>query len=908
MSQEGTTAGSKEQSIFFAILVPMLLLVMAEVVIVLGILGASGIVSRLNHNDCAIMDKQVESRKEYLQHAFLDMAEEVDLLAAEVNASTQRLIDEGELDMASVDANATNSSALMKQIVEPMVKSLRECSASGVFVVLNTQDLSSAYEAGEFGRKPGVYIRDNDPSGAPSARNEDLVFERASTEVVQSFSITTDNDWKPMYDFSERIRDDEYDFLYLPFQTAFQTEGVKNASDYAFWSVAPLIGVGEERRCMTYSIPLVLADGMVYGIVGIDLAADYLKSLLPYGELISEDDGAYMLARFDGAAYEQLEGSQTLQTYPVVINGFRTIDNTEYGRVFSVDRGDESEYSTHTTGGQYYVSLVPFRLHNTNTPFEHQRWALMGIVPQTTLHLFADQVVMWIGMATFFMLILGFIGSILLGRSISKPIRDLSREVVKAEAQSTEIIKLPSTGISEVDQLTTAIASLSVDVASARRLEQERLEYERDFDLLTGLMNRRAFYRRSDAIFADPDVLKHAAIVMLDLDNLKPLNDAYGHDCGDKYIYQAARCFEDSVPSNVLVARVSGDEFFLLFYGYDSREHIEADIEKLRVAIPSTEFTLPDGKTTYINASGGVALYLEDSNEFAELMKLADFTMYQVKETGKNNIAYFDWDTYQQRTSVLHAAAELNELLNDFSLASYAFQPIFSAATGEVFAYEALLRVTLDNLKSPADVLVLARQEKRTEEIERLTWTRALECYRNLRSHSKAEEQAYVFLNSYANLSLDEEELAHIADTYSDIMGNVVIEITETEDMDEQATALKRAIPGFSGYFALDDYGSGYNSELMLLTLRPKFVKVDISIIRNINTSADKQRIVSHAVEYAHERDMMIIAEGVETADELDTLLDLGVDLLQGYYLAKPAEIPNGIAAEAIDRIAAHTG
>ena len=113
----------------------------------------------------------------------------------------------------------------------------------------------------------------------------------------------------------------------------------------------------------------------------------------------------------------------------------------------------------------------------------------------------------------------------------------------------------------------------------------------------------------------------------------------------------------------------------------------------------------------------------------------------------------------------------------------------------------------------------------------------------------------------------------------------------------------KRSIPGFSGELALDDYGSGYNSEIMLLELKPKYVKVDITIIRDIDTSIDKQRIVSNVVTYAHERDMLIIAEGVETTSEMKTLLGLDVDLLQGFYLARPAYVPEAINAEAIQLI-----
>ncbi|MBR0090527.1 MAG: EAL domain-containing protein, partial [Lachnospiraceae bacterium] len=121
------------------------------------------------------------------------------------------------------------------------------------------------------------------------------------------------------------------------------------------------------------------------------------------------------------------------------------------------------------------------------------------------------------------------------------------------------------------------------------------------------------------------------------------------------------------------------------------------------------------------------------------------------------------------------------------------------------------------------------------------------------------------------------------------------------DQMDEEATKKKRMIPGFSGRFALDDYGSGYNSEKTLLELSPTYIKADLSIIRNIDSSPDKQRIISNIVQYAHVREMYIIAEGVDSPSEMQTVCELGVDLLQGFYLAKEAPVPPPLSREASD-------
>ena len=133
----------------------------------------------------------------------------------------------------------------------------------------------------------------------------------------------------------------------------------------------------------------------------------------------------------------------------------------------------------------------------------------------------------------------------------------------------------------------------------------------------------------------------------------------------------------------------------------------------------------------------------------------------------------------------------------------------------------------------------------------------------------------------------------------TELCRRMVVEITEEESIDHEALERKRNAPGFSGMFALDDYGSGYSNENTLLELAPRFIKVDIAIIRGIDTSPDKQQILRNVVAYAHSRSMKIVAEGVETAAELRTVTELGADLLQGYFLARPAIVPEDIAPEA---------
>ena len=256
-------------------------------------------------------------------------------------------------------------------------------------------------------------------------------------------------------------------------------------------------------------------------------------------------------------------------------------------------------------------------------------------------------------------------------------------------------------------------------------------------------------------------------------------------------------------------------------------------------------------------------------------------------------------ESYRREAQTAQLRRDFQQLLTEERV-YYMFQPIFSARTGKVMAYEALMRSDMEALRSPATIMKLAREQGALYEIERLTFTKALETFDSLCRAGSVSGDAMLFVNSIANTCLSHEDGKYINSHWHELCRRMVVEITEEEEIDYEALERKRNAPGFSGMFALDDYGSGYSNENTLLQLAPRFVKVDITIIRGIDTSPDKQQILRNMVAYAHPRSMKIVAEGVETAAELRTVIELGADLLQGYFLARPAIVPGAIAPEAV--------
>ncbi|MBQ9068986.1 MAG: diguanylate cyclase, partial [Eggerthellaceae bacterium] len=609
-----------KRSIYSTLVIPMIALVVSEVFLFSGILFGSGVLQRLDQNDRDILVQQVITRRDSLQSYLVGTVGDLRGVANVLNAEAQRQLDEGTIDFDLLDSDPVESNELVNVAMEPLISTIRDKRVSGAFIVFNTHDLSPLSSTGEFGKKPGVHIHDMDPAATPSARNEDLVLECASTEIVQSFRIATGTDWLPTFNFQKLQPPLSHDAFYLPWQTAYESSDPKEATDFAYWGVVPFSEHGGEQCAMSYSIPLILEDGTVYGVVGVELSADYLEDLLPSSELLRDVGASYVLAIVDDSLQGGDEGS-LVNALPVVQSSRQPVEGVSFGTAMELAPLSGNDYTYKSDKGDYYSGCQFLRLYNTNSPFEHQHWLLVGMVSESVPHSFGNHVRDLIVFASLLMAVLGIAGSILAARSISRPIRGLSADVASAQLKNAEMPKLEETGISEVDQLTGAITSLSKDIASVRQLEQQRIEHERDYDLLTGLMNRRALYREANRLFASPADVKHAALVMLDLDDLKTLNDTYGHDWGDKYIYQAARCFEDAVPSTAMVVRVSGDEFFILLYGYESREEIENVLNQMREGIASHAVLLPNGDEMPLRASGGVAFYPDDAVEFTELTK-----------------------------------------------------------------------------------------------------------------------------------------------------------------------------------------------------------------------------------------------------------------------------------------------
>lgn len=426
---------------------------------------------------------------------------------------------------------------------------------------------------------------------------------------------------------------------------------------------------------------------------------------------------------------------------------------------------------------------------------------------------------------------------------------------------------------------------------------RRRIEHERDHDILTGLLNRRAFEQTVTELLRD-DAPAFGAMLMLDLDNLKFINDTYGHDWGDQYIKAAGRAVETTFKGYGLCSRVSGDEFLIFASHCADRAQADELFAAFRTALDTSVLQAPDGKVLKVRASMGAAFYPDDATDFPRLREYADFAMYLAKNSRKGELFAFDRASYDEKSFILNSKEDLNRLLDE-GLVDYYFQPIVDARAGEVAAFEALMRPRIDSIPTPDRVIALARSQSKLYQVEHLTFFGALEAF----SQRAPEHDVSLFVNSIATQRLSSDDEILLREHYGDLLKRLVIEITESDYSREMALYKESLAQRFGARLAIDDYGSGHNGEMSLLDYRVDFVKIDMAIVQGIDGNKDHRDIARNLISYSHDRGIRVVAEGVETESELRTLVDLGVDYLQGYLVGRPGPEPRDISPEAKELI-----
>ena len=436
------------------------------------------------------------------------------------------------------------------------------------------------------------------------------------------------------------------------------------------------------------------------------------------------------------------------------------------------------------------------------------------------------------------------------------------------------------------------IAGSQTDV-TARKLVEERLLHDALHDALTGLPNRTLFADRLDRCLARRSRSGvRPAVLFIDLDRFKNVNDSLGHTTGDRLLVEVARKLESCVRPCDTVARLGGDEFAVLLEDVMNDDSAIQVAERILAEL-SRSIRL-DGHEVTTAASIGIACGDLSYRDAGEVLRDADAAMYRAKELGKGRHQLFDAQLRDAAKQRLSCEAELRRALVHGEI-EVAYQPIISLSTGRIVSFEALARWRRGtHLVAPSEFIPLAEETGLIVGLERQVIDQAL-------SQLAAWQQRFpdallgISLNISGRHLSDPTLVAYLRDALAGqalAAGSVRLEITESWLLDDGAAtqhvlAQLRAL-GFK--LVIDDFGTGYSSLSYLHRLPIDGIKLDQSFVRDMESSPERAEIVRTVVSLAGHLKLDVVAEGVENSSELGRLREYGCDLAQGFFFSRPVD------------------
>ncbi len=411
------------------------------------------------------------------------------------------------------------------------------------------------------------------------------------------------------------------------------------------------------------------------------------------------------------------------------------------------------------------------------------------------------------------------------------------------------------------------------------------------FDPLTNLPNRRMLRSRLEQAMAHSQTSgKQLAVVFVDLDHFKEVNDSLGHEAGDLLLVDAAQRIKKCLGGNDTVARMGGDEFTLVINRLTDRASLEAQLQRMLDKL-SSAFAIRT-EQVFVSASLGVAIFPDDATTVEDLFKHADQALYVAKDAGRNRYSFFTPALEETAQTRLRLAADLRHALagNEFEVV---YQPIVDLATGQVSKAEALLRWhhPQRGLVSPVEFIGIAESTGLILEIGEWVFQQS--------AAQVALWQRQFSPTFQISVNRSPVQFHHRGGAVSwaaqlhtmGLDGNsIAVEITEgvlLESGEAVAQSLADLRAGGCA-ISLDDFGTGFSSLTYLQRFAIDIIKIDQSFVRNLATRSTDLALCRAIIVMAHELGLKVVAEGVETEEQRDLLVEIGCDWGQGYWFAKP--------------------
>ena len=414
----------------------------------------------------------------------------------------------------------------------------------------------------------------------------------------------------------------------------------------------------------------------------------------------------------------------------------------------------------------------------------------------------------------------------------------------------------------------------------------KKLEASLVRDPLTGIYNYNGFLQQTeDIIVMNPlRESEKVGVLAVDIKNLAKINNDDGRIAGDNAIISIGRYLADVFSHGRIYCMGNGEMVALevVEESDDTLSFLEDKVKELYAKIESYNDSLgPEARKleVYYGTAEGMPRTKAD---YENLVSVAlSRKNGQKLNFQKMNAGGLD-DTQIEEAKVVNDIIDKNKI-------NYHFQPIVDAHTGEIYAYEALMRVDTSPYIQPLLVLKYAGLFNRLYDIEFATFNNVLTYVK--KNTDKFNSDSKIFLNSIPGQHLKKDDMEKVYELAKSLSGKLVVEFTEQSEIDDkELSEMKKEYQKFGFETAVDDYGTGYSNVSNLLRYMPNYVKIDRALLANIQDSPQKQHFVKDIIEFSHDNNILALAEGIETTEEIETVINLGVDLIQGYYTARPSE------------------
>ncbi len=435
-----------------------------------------------------------------------------------------------------------------------------------------------------------------------------------------------------------------------------------------------------------------------------------------------------------------------------------------------------------------------------------------------------------------------------------------------------------------------AACASRLQIALSNQTHDEQLYRQAHFDSLTSLPNRLLFRDRlSQELAAAGDGPHRGALLYVDLDHFKKVNDSVGHIAGDQLLIIVAQRLRACVKDGDTVARLGGDEFSVILRNLPSAEAV-AEIARRMIEAVQRPVNIA-GRDHQVNASIGITLFPDDGTTIEDLLRNADLAMYQAKDSGRARAVFYD--RKMARAQLPAADSGLFRALRRRELALQ-YQPQYVVSSGDLIGFEALLRwhSPRDGLRFPADFVPAAEQSGLIVDIG--TWVLENAC----RQLALWRDEGIAPTRLSLNVSVQQLRVPDFAQLVSQTLERtgllpqmLELEITETVFAQEEARLTLRHLAALGVRLALDDFGTGYSSLGYLRQHPVHALKIDRSFMQEVPDSPEATTLVATIIDMAHALGKQVVAEGVETLPQLDFLCRHGCDMAQGFVLSRPLSV-----------------